>query len=182
MLLFEDTGPVLTSTLNGCSSPFTAHKIHSNNCKHNVPIQRLLRHFPLRRANKTIVNPVVVISLCPCSIIVSPPQSMHRQTHTATNPRILAATSRVSPCFSSLSGAETKAEEIFEMERVKRIREKKRIRAAPSPPLPRPRFSRRRLSPGKRSPVSSLPVQRSPGRSSGAAAVVPGGRVQLALC
>lgn len=54
------TVPVLTSTLNGCSSPFTAHKIHSNNCKHNVPIQQLLRHLLLRTANKTIVNPAVV--------------------------------------------------------------------------------------------------------------------------
>lgn len=48
---------VLTSTLNGCSSPFTAHKIHSNNCKHNVLIQQLWRHLLLWAANKTIVNP-----------------------------------------------------------------------------------------------------------------------------
>lgn len=52
--------PALTSTLNGCSSPFTAHKIHSNNCKHNVPIQQLLRHLLLRSADRTIVNPAVV--------------------------------------------------------------------------------------------------------------------------
>ena len=60
-------GPVLTSTLNGCSSPFTAHKIHSNNCKHSVPIQQLLRHLLLRTANKTIVNPAVV-AYCLCSV------------------------------------------------------------------------------------------------------------------
>lgn len=47
----------LTSTLNGCSSPPAAHKIHSSSCKHVVPMQQQpRRHLLLRAANRTIVE------------------------------------------------------------------------------------------------------------------------------
>lgn len=99
------TVPVLTSTLNGCSSPFTAHKIHSNNCKHNVPIQQLLRHLLLRTANKTIVKPAVVASSLWAVLFTV---DSNKRT-TGINPRRLAATSLVSRCLSC--GAESRGEE-----------------------------------------------------------------------
>lgn len=100
-----NNGPVLTSTLNGCSSPFTAHKIHSNNCKHNVPIQQLLRHLLLRTANKTIVNPAVV-AYCLWAVLLT--VGTNERT-TGINPTRLAATLLMSPCLSC--GAESDEEE-----------------------------------------------------------------------
>ncbi|TNN57606.1 hypothetical protein EYF80_032208 [Liparis tanakae] len=48
---------LLTSTLNGCSSPFTAHKIHSSSCKHSVPTQQPRSRLRSRTASRAIVNP-----------------------------------------------------------------------------------------------------------------------------
>lgn len=165
--------PALTSTLNGCSSPFTAHKIHSNNCKHNVPIQQLLRHLLLRSSDRTIVNPAVVAQRL--SFIYS------RHEQTDNGDKSYTFSSDIAGCLGVClsSGAESRAEE----SRGKKRRgegEKERIRRPLAPPL-----SGGRLSPGKESPlapVSSLPVPQSPGESSATPAVVPSGRVRLVFC
>lgn len=165
----QTTVPALTSTLNGCSSPFTAHKIHSNNCKHNVPIQQLWRHLLLRAANKTIVNPAAVAS-CLWTLVFT----VGAGKRTGTNPTRLAATS---PLARGLScGAESRREEREQGEGAGFVDRSRRCLR---------RGLRRRLSPGKDSllaPVSSLPVLQSPGESSGTPAVVPSGRVLLVFC
>lgn len=97
--------PALTSTLNGCSSPFTAHKIHSNNCKHNVPIQQLLRHLLLRSADRAIVNPAVVAQRL--SFIYS------RHEQTDNGDKSYTFSSDIAGCLGVClsSGAESRAEE-----------------------------------------------------------------------
>lgn len=53
----------LTSTLNGCSSPQTAHTIQSMKCKHNAPGQKLFRRLLVWNGNKNIVTRVHVFGL-----------------------------------------------------------------------------------------------------------------------
>lgn len=79
---------VLTSTLNGCSSPLTAHKIHSNHCKHNVPTQQLLRHLLPRTAKKTIVK-----SALSSLIVTEHLFTVGASERTRINPTRLAVTS-----------------------------------------------------------------------------------------
>lgn len=160
----------LTSTLNDCSSPFTAHKIHSNNCKHNVPIQQLLRHLLLRSANKTIVTPAVG-AYCLRSVLFT---GDTEKWAAGINPTHLAATSLMSRCLSC--GAESRG-------RGREMGEGADLSS------PRTRCFRRgfgrRLSPGKESlltPLRRLLVPQSPGQSSGTPAVVPSGRVQPVFC
>lgn len=100
---FIESCHVLTSTLNGCSSPFTAHKTHSNNCKHNVPIQQLPRHL-LRAAGNTIVNPAVV-ACCLRTVLFT----VSAGERTGINPTRLEAALPMSRGLSC--GAESRREE-----------------------------------------------------------------------
>lgn len=191
-------GEGLTSTLNGCSSPFTAHKIHSSHCKHSVPTQQLPGHLLLRTAGKNMLSPRGGRFSSPVTFIHrSVLKTKQQQTKKKGNgaDKSYAASSDIAGVSLLLlaaprGGEEEGREEGRGEDRRRRTEEErrrgggKRGEASGSSSASRRCFVclfsvGGRRPPGEKSRLSTpVPVLRSPGRSSGAPAVVPSGRVQ----